>query len=75
MAGATFPSTGTSIEIKVGGTSLGAAIGKAKYDAAGEAVTAFVADGTIASSSGDISVVTLGTHDTGETTVSVCYIV
>ena len=75
MGGAIVPTAGTSIEIKVGGTPLGAVVNLAKYDAVGEGATMFVADGTLASSSGAISVATLGTHDIGSTKVSVCYIV
>jgi len=75
MGGSIVPATGTSLEIKVGGVALGAVILKAKYDAVGEGATLFVADGTIASSSGVISVDSLGTHDVGSTKMSVCYIV
>ena len=75
MGGSIVPATGTSLEIKVGGVALGAVIVKAKYDAVGEGATLFVADGTIASSSGVISVDSLGTHDVGSTKMSVCYIV
>tara|TARA_R110000824_G_scaffold5756_7_gene26522 strand:- start:2667 stop:3032 length:366 start_codon:yes stop_codon:yes gene_type:complete len=75
MAGSVVPSTGTTVRIAVGGTQLGATIAFAKYDAVGEGTTLFVADGTVASSSGVISVDTTGTHDVGSTKMSVCYIV
>lgn len=75
MGGATVPTTGTTVRIAVGGVNLGPTIAFAKYDAVGEGATLFVADGTIASSSGAISVVTTGTHDVGQTKCSVCYIV
>lgn len=75
MAGATVPATGTNIEIKVGGTAVGATIARAKYGTAGLGTTAVVADGAVASLSGAISVTTTGTHDTGVTKVSICYIV
>lgn len=74
--GASVPTTGTSAQVAVGGVAVSTAIALANYDAIGEQYTEAAALFTDATSdNGAIGLITLGTHDAGETVVSVCYIV
>lgn len=75
MGGAIVPTTGTTIRIQVGGTNTMGTIAFAKYDAIGESTVVAPVDGTIASLSGAIGLLTTGTHDAGVTKVTICYIV
>mgnify|MGYP001403369871 CR=1 FL=1 len=79
-AGATgeaVPGTGTSITVKVGGVAVSAAIDRnSNYDAVGDSYTAaaiFYTDAGL--DNGAIGVTTVGTHDAGNTYVTVCYVV
>ena len=79
-AGATgeaVPGTGTNITVLVGGTAISAAVVRAdSYHAVGDSYCTapiFYTDAGL--DNGAIGVLTVGTHDVGNTYVSVCYIV
>ncbi len=75
QGGSVVPTTGTNLKIQVGGADLSATIALAKYDAIGETQLVASVDGTTANLNGAIGLVTTGTHDTGSTRITVCYIV
>ena len=75
--GETVPSTGTNLTVLVGGVAVSAAVVRAdSYHAVGDSyLTAPIFYTDAGLDNGAIGVATTGTHDEGNTYVTVCYIV